>query len=71
MVLKLLDTSEMALPFLCMFLFVIVNSRRYPRLKSSSQLLLIFFSAEIGSVRQHGENDPYKLMCSRKNSLFK
>ena len=44
MVLKLLDTSEMALPFLCMFLFVIVNSRRYPRLKicrCTSQSLLL------------------------------
>jgi hypothetical protein len=39
-------------------------------LNISSQLLLILLSAEIGSVRQHGENDPYKLMCSRKNSLF-
>jgi hypothetical protein len=62
----------MTLPFLLStFQSGIVNLQIHSEPKVSSQLLLIFFSAEIGSVRQHGENDPYKLMCSRKNSLFK
>ena len=42
-------------------------------LLTCSQLLLIFLillSAEIGSVRQHSENNPDKFMGCSKNSLF-
>ena len=59
--------------FYCCFLSVPFNHTPYLEMKICSQLLLIFlilFSAKIGSVRQHGENDPYQFMRGRKNSLF-
>jgi len=52
---------------------VIVHSQSYPTVKVCSQLLLIFLirlSAEIGSVRQHSENNPDEFMGCSKNSLL-
>ena len=50
---------------------IIISLQWFLEVKICSQLLLILIVTEIGSIRQHGKDNPYKLMRGCKEASLK